>query len=334
MYPETVTTLMALTLNLLTFPLSQGNFMGFRGLGFAVIPKVTVCVQIFEVFALMFMARHLNISWVFCWNDLFTNIITRKRIKEYLRCWTPAVVTIACDTWRLNFIGFIASYYGVEFIAAYNIAAKMMQFSHQLVSALGVATAIRVGHHLGAESRNLARKTCWLGMGIAVVCATVLCLVPLLIPKILGRVFTTDEVVMGIVKNARFAMATATFTMSLSVCYSNIMIGQGRPCETMTTSFVSSLFVHVPVCICLLILFRTGKAELPALFWGISAAFTTSTAMSFYFLVFKTNWSRLIDNAVYRANLHAYSTKRKSPKVNTKLSTWHQVFTDEFEDSL
>jgi len=261
-----------------------------------------------------------------------------RRIKEYLRCWTPAVVTIACDTWRFSFIGFIAAWYGVKFIAAYNIVVKMMEVCHQLVSALGVATAIRVGHHLGGQSRNRARKTCYLGMGIAVFCAALLCLVPLLSPRLLVRIFTTDEAVMDIVKNARCAMAFATFTMSLSVCYSNIMIGQGRPCDTMTTSFVSCLFVQVPVTIVQLKRFHPGKPELPALFWGMSAAFTTSTVMSMYFLLFRTNWSRLIDDAIYRANLNTYSTRTKHTRSHSNFNVWRsnvwqQVFVDEFEDS-
>merc|ERR1719334_2535740 len=66
MWPETMTTLLALSLNLLTFPLSQGNFWGFHGLGFGVIPIVTVCVQVLEVVALMVLSG--DISWVFCWS--------------------------------------------------------------------------------------------------------------------------------------------------------------------------------------------------------------------------------------------------------------------------
>jgi len=241
------------------------------------------------------------------------------------------MVTIALDTWRFNFVGFIAAWSGVEFVAAYNIAVKMMQLSHKFVSALGVATAIRVGHHLGAESRNLATKTCFLGMGIAVVCALAICLVPLLIPRLMGRIFTSDESVIEIVVNARCAMAICTFTMSLSVCYSNIMIGQGRPCETMITSIVSSLLVHIPICITLVRVFHPTKPNLPALFWTMSAAFTTATGMSLYFLLFRTNWSRLIDNAVYRANLHAYSLKVK--RSRTYSNTWNQVFTEKFPNA-
>jgi len=330
MWPETITTLLALSLNLLTFPLSQGNFWGFHGLGFSVIPIITVCVQVLEVIALIVFSR--DISWFFCWSETFSDVFTCERMRQYLFCWTPAVVTIAFDIWRFNFIGFIAAWYGVEFVAAYNIAVKMMQLSHEFVSALGVATAIRVGHHLGAESRNLARKTCYLGMGLAVVCAMVICLVPLLTPKQMGRIFTSDEDVLEIVVNARCAMAIATFTMSLSVCYSNIMIGQGRPCETMITSFVSTWLVHIPVCVTLVRVSHPDNPELPALFWGMSAAFTTATAMSLYFLLFRTNWSRLIDNAVYRANLHAYSKRVK--RSTTQSSTWNQVFTVQFPNGL
>jgi len=323
LWPETITTLVGLSLNLITIPLSHGNFLGFHGLGFCVIPIVTVCVQALEVIALLVMMK--DISWFFCWSETFSDVLTWERMRQYMIVWFPAVVTFALDTWRFNFIGFIAALSGVKYLAAFNIAVKMMQLSHEFVSALGLATAIRVGHHLGTESRNLATKTCYLGMGMAAVCAMVICLVPLLIPRLMGRIFTSDESVIEIVVNARYAMAFSTFTMSLSVCYSNIMIGQGRPSETMITSFVSSWLVNIPICIILVKVFHPNKPNLAALFWTMSGAFTTATGMSLYFLLFRTNWSRLIDSAVYRANLHAYSLDLKLSRAYS--DTWNQVFT-------
>merc|ERR1712187_542350 len=97
---------MGLLLNIaIGYPIAFG-IGGFKGFGFASIPIVTVAVQIFDAIMLVVIAHargDRDTVWAFC--HLNRETFTYPRLKEYLTLWTPAVATIALDTWRFNLVG-------------------------------------------------------------------------------------------------------------------------------------------------------------------------------------------------------------------------------------
>ncbi|MDP6345739.1 MAG: MATE family efflux transporter [Alphaproteobacteria bacterium] len=92
-----------------------------------------------------------------------------------------------------------AGYLGANSVAAFQIVINLIAFCYMGAIGIGTATAVFVGHAVGRRDRPDMARSGWGGLLAIVLFMSALALVMALFPHLLGRIFTSDEVLLAIV---------------------------------------------------------------------------------------------------------------------------------------
>jgi len=221
------------------------------------------------------------------------SIFTRNRVKVYCKFYFPSVFAMASDFWRFNLIGALAAILGNEELVAFNISYKVIYIIHQFVGALGQGTAVRCGTHIGAGSISKARQSMFIGIFIKIACAVLLTIVPYLRSELITKIFTQDEQVIDMLRDAKIPFCITVMTMTVSTSFQRVLSGQGRANAVFLASFLSSWLVHVPACfICVYV----WQKSFSALYWGVAMGYAVLTLVTTVLLC-TSNWNNLVETA-------------------------------------
>ena len=111
---------------------------------------------------------------------------------QILRLAVPGVIMIEAEFLAFELLTLLASYFGTRALAAQAVLATLSSLLYQVPFAIGIASCMRVGHHLGAgfsENAHISSKSALtLGTGFGVLN----CVVLVLAKDHIGALFTHD----------------------------------------------------------------------------------------------------------------------------------------------
>jgi len=298
--PEFYISFVALILNLLgNLALVLGIFTPhWDGFGFPMCPIVTTITAFSQVFLavaifILYLKYHRPTWPEEGWS---MSIFTRNRFIVYCKFYFPCVFAFASDFWRFNFIGMLAAIIGNEELVAYNISYKVIYIIHQFVGALGSGTAVRCGIHIGGGSIAKAKLSMYIGISITMSCAILLTIIPYLRPELFTKIFTKDQQVIDMLRDAKIPFCITVMTMTVSTAFTKIISGQGRARALLVVSLISSWLIHVPACI---ICVYVWEKSFVALYWGVAIGYIAMTLVAVALLC-TSNWENLVEIARQR----------------------------------
>ncbi|EDQ93132.1 uncharacterized protein MONBRDRAFT_31051 [Monosiga brevicollis MX1] len=226
-------------------------------------------------------------------------IFFNQRTKRYLALYLPAILLNGSEFWRFNTIGALAASLGDDELAAFNASYKIIYLSHQFAISVGIASSIRTGIYLGAGQAHDARRSSWLGTGIASSISFTLAVFVFFFPSTFGSIFTSDENVLAIFRDIRMYLAITVCLMSASDTMESIMLAQGRGRAVAIVSTVASWAVHVPASF---LLVKYWRDNMEGLYLGVAIGYAFLTVICVVLLI-RSKWDELVQDAQVRSEV-------------------------------
>lgn len=109
-----------------------------------------------------------------------------------LRLAVPGVIMIEAEFLAFELLTLFASYFGTRALAAQAVLATLSSLLYQVPFALGIASCMQVGHHLGAGFPKNARISSKAALILGTVLGLLDCAVLILAKDHIGAFFTDD----------------------------------------------------------------------------------------------------------------------------------------------
>lgn len=161
--------------------------LGVAGIGFG----GTVVMWLMFFAALIFSSRHARLSPYFAQMQFFK--LERRKIKEIFVLGAPSGVLLALDMGMFTAAATMMGYFGIDALAAFQIALQAASLAFAFPSALAMATALQVGHAIGAKDVMLAKRAAILGIGVGLVVAAALAMIFISAPEIFIKLFLSAD---------------------------------------------------------------------------------------------------------------------------------------------
>jgi MATE family multidrug resistance protein len=131
----------------------------------------------------------------------------RPRIVRMLRIGGPIAFMLGLDQAAFSTVVLMAGHMGEATAAAHQLTVSLSAIFFMSVVGLSAATAIRVGHAVGAGDADEAAKAGWTGIGVSLAITLTVAAVFLLLPRTLASIYTSDALVLDIAQWAIMASA-------------------------------------------------------------------------------------------------------------------------------
>lgn len=109
-----------------------------------------------------------------------------------LRLAVPGVIMIEAEFLAFELLTLFASYFGTQALAAQAVLATLSSLLYQIPFAIGIASCMRVGHHLGAGFAENAKTSSKAALILGTLLGLVNCAVLVLAKEHVGYLFTDD----------------------------------------------------------------------------------------------------------------------------------------------
>ena len=187
---------------------------------------------------------------------------------------------------------FAATSHGTAATAGYQIVFTIFSTAAFALDALAIAAQALVGDALGARdaarARLITRRTVFWGVASGAAIGLVLALSS----PLLGRVFTSDEAVLGILPPALFVLGISLPLGGLVFVLDGILMGAGDARYLAWTSLVN-LAVYLPILWALTRAVPSGTPALVALTAGFTVVFMLARAVTLGIRARSDSWVRL-----------------------------------------
>lgn len=183
--------------------------MGLVGAGLATL----ICSIAQFVILLFVIIRNgrLNLSFA----DLRHFTLDRPRMRKHLSLGIPTCVQIGLEISSMSILALLVGRFGAETLAAHHVTIQIICLAFMVPLGMSFAVSIRVSQAAGAGDRALVHSICGSSMLFAVAWSAVSSALFLIFRKDIPRLFTEDQVVIGIVST--FLIVGAVFQLVDSV---------------------------------------------------------------------------------------------------------------------
>lgn len=194
-----------------------------------------------------------------------------ERTGALLRLGIPASLQLAFEVGVFTVATALAGRLRPVDLAAHQIVLNIASTTFMVTMGISSATAVLVGQSLGRRDPFIAVKWGWRGMGLALAFMTGTCIVMLLIPGPLLRVYTSDVETIRVGTSILFVAALFQISDGLQVVGSGALRGAGDTRSSMIVNWVGHWCIGLPAGIFLC--FRQGLG-LQGLWIGLSVGLT------------------------------------------------------------
>jgi len=200
---------------------------------------------------------------------------TRADLAEVLRYGLPVGGHLFAEVGIFSLATVLAAHMGTVPAAAHSIALNLASFTFSGAVGIGAATAVRVGHAIGAGDRSLARHRGLLGLRIGLAVMSVFAATFLIAPGALAGLFSDRAQVIA----ATIPLLQIAALFQLSDGAQAIAAGALRGIGATRATFVGNVIGHyaIGLVISLSLAFGAGLGA-PGLWWGLSAGLTATAA--------------------------------------------------------
>ncbi|MEO5729417.1 MAG: MATE family efflux transporter, partial [Byssovorax sp.] len=191
-----------------------------------------------------------------------------------LRLGLPVGLQLLAEIGVFSLVALLAGRLGTTVLSAHQIAVGLASFTFMGALGVGGATAVRVGHAIGAG--RSPRQSGLVGLGLGAVVMSVGAAVFAVIPRPLIAIFTKDAEVIEVGANLlRIASLFALFD-GIQAVASGALRGAGDVRFPFLANVAAHWLVGLPVA--LLLGFGLGMGA-PGLWWGLTAGLVTISVL-------------------------------------------------------
>ena len=227
MYPITTIIFTANVLNVfLNWVLIFGN-LGAPQLGLNGAALATCCV---EVFTLIVLAVWIVRGELYKggWAGWRRDAIAPKRLANVFRLGVPIGLQIGLEGWAFQISTLGAGLLGTTELASHSIVLNLASLSFMVPLGMSIATATRVGNHIGAEKLIDAQRAAWTALslgGAVMICSASVFIIG---REVLPLFYTTDTAVVSLAASIFPIAAAFQLFDGVQVVGSGILRGMGR----------------------------------------------------------------------------------------------------------
>lgn len=209
--PLMVIALAALVLHgLINWLLIFGNlgFPRLGGMGCAWSILLSVWFSLAALLGWTYRARAYRSTWLFArfeaphW----------PQVRSQLKLGLPIGLTLFAETSAFSLIALLVAQFGSNQVAAHQIALNFASLMFMLPLSLGLALLTRVGQSLGAGDPVAARFRAWVGVAMALLCASASAALMAGFSRQIAAAYTSDAAVAGLA--AHLLLLAAVFQLS------------------------------------------------------------------------------------------------------------------------
>ncbi|MEW6166320.1 MAG: MATE family efflux transporter [Pseudomonadota bacterium] len=196
-------------------------------------------------------------------------------LAEVPRLGVPIALIIAAESWLFNIGALLMARFGGEVIAAHQIAINVAALSFMVPLSIGFATTVRVGHAAGARDaeavRLRGRAGILLGVGFAVLSASVMAL----FPELIVAAYTDAPSVTGTAVSFLYFAALFQIFDCIQAAANGALRGIKDTRVPMLITLGAYWFVGMPVAWALVFHTQQGPA---GVWWGFIVALALAAA--------------------------------------------------------
>ena len=176
---------------------------------------------------------------------------------------------LAQDGVRVVIVGIVATVGGAAGLAAYTVGARVASVAFIPATGLSQAAQSVVGQNLGAEQPDRARRTTWIGVGIAAAALTVVGALQWLFPAALTQVFVPDvsEAALGLSVDYLRILAYGYWAIGATYVLRAGFNGARRTRTSMVASLLQYWALRLPLAVAGVVLLDMGVY---AVFWAVT----------------------------------------------------------------
>jgi len=139
------------------------------------------------------------------------------------------------------FLNRIASRYGDATVAALGFGNRCESIAYLLSFGASMATSTMVGQNLGAKKPDRAEKSGWLSLLYTGIFTLIITILFLTIPHLIARIFTSDPVIISIVKSYLIIIGVSQIFMAAEIVLEGAFSGAG---DTLPPDFDWNILVN------------------------------------------------------------------------------------------
>jgi Na+-driven multidrug efflux pump len=177
---------------------------------------------------------------------------------------------MASDFWRVAVIGAIAAKLGEAEVAVFNTSYRIMWIVLIMVNALSSAAGIKMSIRLGKMDPLGAQQAGEVGIFMSGLVLVVIGFLVLFKIRWLGLIFTSDELFLQLLEDARLPFTVTLVLMNLSVAIERIPYAMGRTKEIFWLGFIASWGFQVPG---VFLLTKYWRDDIVGLYWGMGIGY-------------------------------------------------------------
>ncbi|MEP7365016.1 MAG: MATE family efflux transporter [Acidobacteriota bacterium] len=169
------------------------------------------------------------------------------RLKDLWRLGFPAAAQITVEVGVFALAGALIGRFPAQYIAAHQIALNVASITFMVPLGLGSAAAVRVGQAVGRNDGDGARRAGWtaIALGGSFMATAGLCFV--LFPRLIGRAYTGDEMVIETMAGLLWIAALFQFFDGLQGVATGALRGLGDTRTAAITHVVCYWVIGLPV---------------------------------------------------------------------------------------
>jgi len=266
------------------------------GFGFHAVPLGTIGGEMAQVLVVVGWFCGVKKLHQKCWPGWSISHVTRARVIEFLKLYMPEVASLASDFIRMSVVGVLAAVIGDSQLAVFQISYRFLWMGLIIVMAIGIAQGIMISMFLGGGSIRRAQRITKIGLAFNCTFLILLSLVLFFFARSLGKIFTSDPVLLDLFEEQRLPISLLLITMNLSTAIERILSALGRARAVFWSGVVGSWVGQVPF---VLVLTRIDP-HLRMVYWGIVAGYGLLVVLQLLILA-STDWEACVRAALKRA---------------------------------
>lgn len=204
---------------------SNWLFMYALGWGFLGAPLARASCQWLMVFCLL-----AYMAWTGagsdCWGGWSSEAF--REWGTFLKLAIPGLIMTCAEFWAFEIQTLFAGYFGTEYLSAQSVIIQIIVVSGMLPMGMGVATSIRVGHYLGQEKAEAAKRAAQSGIIITIIATCITASVAVIFRHHIPYLYTSWEPAVEAAANVIPVVAAFLIFDGTQGCCSGILRGVGK----------------------------------------------------------------------------------------------------------
>ena len=180
------------------------------------------------------------------------------RIRQLIRLGLPAAGQITLEVGAWNVATLSAGFLNPIALATHQIAINYASITYMIPLGISAATAVSVGHAVGAGDKARARRAGWLALGLGTAFMILAGIVFFIAPKPLIELYTHDPQVLAVGPSLLWIAAAFQIFDGVQTVCTGALRGLGETRAPMFANFVGYWILGLPLGLILCFVFKWG----------------------------------------------------------------------------